>query len=268
MTRLATVSSIGVPRKMMRSFSSRRVEVERALAAVGLLDDVRDEDSCGSARSLLGAPRALRWCFGRFVLGGVGLGCRSAVRSRLGEGEVDGVARPRRRLPRGRRGTAAPCPGRDPSVVPRSRPAVRDRWRTSSGFSSSRSASRSISSSTSSSVGLDRLLRPRRRAARGRRARPAWSRARSSSTNGSCSWPVTSGTAGWSRPGARAGARGRAGGAPSRRSTSARAPRSSTSSDDGLEHLVAHEHLRLHLGHELEAVARRRRAARRRCRTR
>ena len=42
-TRFATWSSIGVPRKMIRSFSSLRVDVELALAPRGALDDHRDQ---------------------------------------------------------------------------------------------------------------------------------------------------------------------------------------------------------------------------------
>jgi hypothetical protein len=43
-TRLATLSSMGVPRKMMFSLSKPRVDVERALAARSLLHHHRDQD--------------------------------------------------------------------------------------------------------------------------------------------------------------------------------------------------------------------------------
>ena len=216
------------------------VDVERALAAVRLLDDRGDEvvpdrlahsaDSSFGCRLSSGASVCLGW---RRPRGGV----RSTRVAVLVDdrGVVD-------------QELAGPCLGRCQSVPPRARPAVRDPAAPSRASRPTRSASRSISASTSSSVASMLLLRRRRPAARGR----------------PCTASVdASRDVGDERLLLLAGGREvlRDGGAlrlePVREVVqpalhlllrrAARAARCRRGSASGLEHLVAHEHLRLHL---------------------
>ena len=119
------------------------------------------------------------------------LASAASAASALGKAEVERVARPRRRRSAWSTRNSQRLPSGDIRAYRlEDAPPVRGPCRTFAGFASSRSASRSISGVDLVVGGLDRLLRRRPPAARGRPAPPRSTPPRSSATNASCSWPV------------------------------------------------------------------------------